>query len=80
MANLGWPSSWRRNCPASVKLPENLSVDGILFSAVNNFWTLMITEQDTNNTFPQRQQSTAVAAVEMTSVENHRKLANIRQV
>ena len=40
----------------------------------------MITEQDTNNTFPQRQQSIAVAVAEMTSVENHRKLANIRQV
>ena len=40
----------------------------------------MITEQDTNNTFPQRQQSTAVGAIEMASEENHRKLANIRQV
>ena len=29
MADLGWPNSWRKNCPPSDFLPKNIKLDGI---------------------------------------------------
>ena len=29
MADLGWPNSWRKNCPPSVNLAKNMANDGI---------------------------------------------------
>ena len=63
------PAAWQQCCHRGNEPNPMLELESLL--AVNNFWTLMIA-WDSKQHLPLK--------AKMTSQENYRKLANIRQV